>query len=413
MHWERATRGESGRRQGVRARRFLLFYAGNEKGYYQDTGHFTDEISGALRKMGHEAFICDLLRGSHSAKDLEAYEKAGIDAVLTFNGEALEREGLWRHWNQLGALVVNILMDAPFHLDLCPYMDSPDIEKYLLLCPDENHVEFVKHYFPQVKYAEFMPHGGTPVGRKPIPWKEKPMDLLFCGTYIQPERFLDVMRQNMRPDEFQIYVSMGERILKDSRLSVEQMVAEARGFGNGPLAPDRLNHEIPGMNLLEGWVRMAARERVVTALVDGGVDLYVLGEGWQNCPCGGKGQFHCLSRELIPFGKTLIWMENARINLNIMPWFKAGSHDRVFNAMLRESVALTDPSSYFRKHFKDGESILYYSLEDTGRLPEMVRSLLAHPDQGEAIASAGYEKAAAFTWESYVKELLTKVERCL
>lgn len=393
--------------------RFLLFYAGIEEGYYQDTRHFTDQISGALGKLGHETFIFDLLRGSHSAEDFETYEKGGVDVVLTFNGEALEREGMWSRWNRLGALVVNILMDAPFHIDLCPYMDSPDIERYLLLCPDENHVEFVKRYFPKVRHAEFMPHGGTQVGRRPIPWREKPMDLLFCGTYIRPEKFLDVMRQTMTPQEFEIYVGMGERILGDSSLSVEQVVAETRGFENGPLTPDRIDREIPGMNLLEGWVRMAARERVVTALVDGGVDFYVLGAGWQDCPCGEKEQFHSLSRELIPFGDTLTWMENARINLNVMPWFKAGSHDRVFNAMLRESVALTDPSSYLRQHFQDGTSVVYYSLEDLGSLPGTVRSLLAHPDQGEMIARTGYEKAAAFTWDSYVRELLAKVERCV
>lgn len=43
----------------------------------------------------------------------------------------------------------------------------------------------------------------------------------------------------------------------------------------------------------------------------------------------------------------------------------------------------------------------------------MVRSLLSHPDQGEAIARRGYEKAAAFTWENYVRELLAKIEKCL
>lgn len=390
--------------------KFLLFYAGNEKGYYQDTRHFTEEIDKELCRMGHETLICDLFRGSCSEETLETYRKWRADAVITFNGEALEKKGLWQYWNRLGALVVNILMDAPFHIDLCAYMDSPDIERYLLLCPDENHVEFVKRYFPRVKHVEFMPHGGTPVKRKPIPWKEKSIDLLFCGTYIKPEKFLKVMKQNMGPDEFSRYVSMGERMLQDGSLSVEQVVAETQGFGCAPLYPGKIDDEIPGMNLLEGWVRMAARERVVMALVKGGEELYVLGAGWQDCPCAGEEGFHLLSKELIPFVDTLEWMENARINLNIMPWFKAGSHDRVFNAMLRESVALTDSSSYFRQHFRDGETIVYYSLENIGRLPEMVRGLLAHPAKGEAIARAGYEKAAAFTWQNYVKELLAKVE---
>ena len=179
---------------------------------------------------------------------------------------------------------------------------------------------------------------------------------------------------------------------------------------NCPLTPGRIKGSITGMSLLDGWVRMVMRERVVTALVEGGVDLYVLGDGWQNCPCAGNQHFHSLSRERIPLADTLAWMEDSKICLNVMPWFKAGSHDRVFNAMLRGSIALTDPSSYFQRHFLDGESVVYYSLEDLRQLPEIVHSLLAHPERAENIARNGYEQAAAFTWEHYVEELLRKIE---
>ncbi len=396
----------------VRSRRFLLFYAGNEKGYYQDTKYFTEEISKELCRKGHQTFICDLARGSHDSDALEAYLAKGVDAVLTFNGEAIQNEETWQLWNQLGALVVNILMDPPFHIDLRPYMESPELKQYLLLCPDENHVEYVKRYFPQVKHVEFMPHGGTRAEGKPIPWREKPLDLLFSGTYTRPEAFLDAMKQTMNSEEFRIYVGMGERILQNTGLSVEQAAAETLFSGNFPLTPGRIDGAITGMSLLDGWVRMVMRERVITALVEGGIDIHVLGDGWQNCPCVGNPRLHSLSRERIPLADTLAWMEKARINLNVMPWFKAGSHDRVFNAMLRESVALTDSSSYFRKYFPDGDSIVYYSLENLESLPETVRLLLSHPEQAEIIARNGYRKAGAFTWEHYVDDLLIKIERC-
>lgn len=401
------------REQNYKTKRFLLFYAGNEKGYYQDTKHFTEEISKELCRRGHKTFIWDLVNRFHDTGMLAAYKAAGVDVVVTFNGEAIAKKELWECWNRLGALVVNILMDPPFHIDLCSYMENPCIEQYLVLCPDENHVEYVKRYFPQVKHVEFMAHGGTPVEGRPIPWKEKAIDLLFCGTYIRPEKFMKVMRQSMGREEFEIYVGMGERILQDSNLSVEQVVTETRFDGNYLLDHGKVYEELPGMNLLEGWVRMLMRERIVAALVEGGVDLYILGAGWQECPCGGNKRFHSLSEDLIPFPDTLTWMENAKINLNVMPWFKAGSHDRVFNAMLRESVALTDPSSYFRQYFRNGESIVYYSLKEPERLPEMVRSLLAHPDRAEEIARTGYKRAGAFTWENYVGKLLVKIERCL
>lgn len=410
---EAEPRRASDKNRGTRPRKFLLFYAGNEKGYYQDTKYFTQEISKELRRRGHQTFICDLARGSHDAAALETYLTKGLDAVLTFNGESIQKEGLWQLWNQLGALVVNILMDPPFHMDLRPYLENSDMEQYLLLCPDENHVEYVKRYFPQVKHVEFMPHGGTPLEGRPIPWKEKRLDLLFSGTYTRPEGFLNAMKQTMKPDEFRIYAAMGERILRDSHLSVEQIVTETLFSGSRPLTPGRIDQTITGMSLLDGWVRMVMRERVVTTLVESGIDLHVLGDGWQNCPCAENQRLHRLSAERIPLADTLAWMENARINLNIMPWFKAGSHDRVFNAMLRGSVALTDPSSYFQKYFRDQDSIVYYSLKNLEQLPEIVRGLLTHPDQAETIAGNGYEKAAAFTWENYAEDLLMKIENCL
>ena len=41
-------------------------------------------------------------------------------------------------------------------------------------------------------------------------------------------------------------------------------------------------------------------------------------------------------------------VQNARLSLNLMPWFKDGAHDRIFTAMLQQTVALTDDSRYLR-----------------------------------------------------------------
>lgn len=49
------------RKQNYKTKRFLLFYAGNEMGYYQDTKHFTEEISKELCRRGHKTFIWDLV----------------------------------------------------------------------------------------------------------------------------------------------------------------------------------------------------------------------------------------------------------------------------------------------------------------------------------------------------------------
>ena len=92
------------------------------------------------------------------------------------------------------------------------------------------------------------------------------------------------MRQTMKPGDFKLYRAMGERLLEDTGLSVDQVVSETLFPEGWPVTPDRIDGAVSGMSLLDGWVRMVTRERVVTALAEGGVDIHVLGDGWQNCP---------------------------------------------------------------------------------------------------------------------------------
>ena len=82
-------------------------------------------------------------------------------------------------------------------------------------------------------------------------------------------------------------------------------------------------------------------------------------------------------------------MRDARIALNVMPWFKDGAHDRVFTAMLQGTVALTDDSRYLREECRDGENICFYSLRALEQLPDQVVSLLEDPVRMAELAERG------------------------
>ncbi len=58
-------------------------------------------------------------------------------------------------------------------------------------------------------------------------------------------------------------------------------------------------------------------------------------------------------------------ISQAKISLNVMPWFKEGAHDRVFNSMLNGAVCFTDWSLYFEENMKVGGS-LYLRTGQTG-----------------------------------------------
>ena len=56
-------------------------------------------------------------------------------------------------------------------------------------------------------------------------------------------------------------------------------------------------------------------------------------------------------------------MNRAKITLNVMPWFKNGAHDRVFNAMLNGSVSLTDGSVYLDDEVLCDDNCIKYDLK--------------------------------------------------
>ena len=99
-------------------------------------------------------------------------------------------------------------------------------------------------------------------------------------------------------------------------------------------------------------------------------------------------------------------VRNARLSLNLMPWFKDGAHDRIFTAMLQRTVCVTDDSRYLRGEFADGEGLVYFSLKEREHLPGLVKTLLHDAAELEKIAQKGFRKASAgHTWRERAAEL--------
>ena len=100
--------------------------------------------------------------------------------------------------------------------------------------------------------------------------------------------------------------------------------------------------------------------------MDAGLKVHTYGEGYNYIECqhpeniiqhGSANSQQCLDK-----------ISQAKISLNVMPWFKDGAHDRVFNSCLNGAVSLTDSSRYLDEIFTDDENILFYDLN-------MLRSL--------------------------------------
>ncbi len=206
---------------------------------------------------------------------------------------------------------------------------------------------------------------------------------------------------------YQFYEQMYQNLTADSSLNIEQAALRTAEQIKWEIPHDFMEVVMYCAESVDWAIRMYQRERVVEVLAASGQELYLLGRGWENHPSAGLPNVHHID-DRIPYKDTLAYMGNARINLNVMPWFKAGTHDRIFNALLQKSVPLTDASSWITEHFTDGTDIALYDLKHLEMLPQITQRLLKDSELAEHIIQKGYEKVSrTFTWQNCAGWLLS------
>nr|WP_305139138.1 glycosyltransferase [uncultured Schaedlerella sp.] len=394
--------------------RIVLFYTEVESFNF-----FSNVLSQELQKRGHEIFILDLLNppaeNPHSYVRFSQFASAKVDAAVSFDGLGIKDDLLIGIWNAYHTVVVDIFMDPPlrFHTAM-----EKHPQNYLMFCCDWDHVEYVKKYFGQsVPCVGFMPHVGVmPDQNIPvIPYAQKKYDVLFSGTYYSPENRLSQVEEMIEKGTavYDFYQILFECLVEDSRLTIEQGAFRTIERMGLPVDQDMLKSLMRCAEPVDWAIRMYQRGRVVEVLAESGVELYLLGRGWENHCSAKYPNVHRID-DRIPYADTLAYMADARLNLNVFPWFKAGTHDRIFNALLQHSLPLTDSSRWVDENFTNGEDIALYDLEHLEKLPEIVGELLRDTERAERMIQKGYEKTAKnLTWSNCADWILTAIEQLL
>lgn len=394
--------------------RVVLFYADI------DSFNFAaDQLEEELRKRGHEVFILDLRNPPagtpHSYACFAQFLVRRVDMVVCFDGTGIREDLFIDIWDENQAIVIDILLDPPFRF-------HPSMVKhpgnYFLFCCDMEHVEYVKKYFgKEVPFVAFMPHVGVmpEEGVPVVPYADRKYDLLFTGTYYRWQDKFAQLEQlfDRNSDLYRMYRRMFDNLVRDSSLSVEKALLYTLEESGWSVSDETLKTMLRCTEHVDWAIRTYQRERVITVLAEAGFDLYLLGKGWEDYPAAQYPNVHLLDG-WVTYGQTLSYTADAKISLNVMPWFKAGTHDRIFNALLQHSVPLTDSSTWIDENFTDGVDIALYNLKKLDKLPDIAHHLLTDETGAEAIIQKGYEKVVQnLTWSNCVDWILELAEKCL
>lgn len=390
--------------EAVSSMRFLIFEM--KTVCYNSYLYFGDSLGEALTKLGHqvEYFKVD----EDALDDLERYIGKSYDALIDFNSDlpqALMDDDSY-FLDHVDAPFFDVILDHPlYHHDTLKHK----LNNFHVVCLDSLHKAYIEKYYPHIKSVTVTPMTGElAFGHDSIDWDNwelRPYDILFSGTYTDPVRIETAINKMPEIISENVYTLI-DMMKADSTMTIEAAVdilAENEFY-------EYINSDKPlhtqTFYLADTYIRCLNRKKLVQALDRAGYEFHLFGALWEELNLK-----HAELHREIPFNLTFTVFAKSKISVNIMPNFKAGSHDRVFSGQLNGAVSLTDSTTLLQCEYKDNQSILFYSLDDIDAVTEKINSALSDPSNLKKIAQAGYDIASInHTWDNIAHKILFTIK---
>ena len=386
-------------------------------GGVETLAYFSIQMGNEWKRMGYKVFYFDLEDEMNSAKKLRKFVKPGETVLVTFNFEGLEkeagvyREGIGYVWDEYAVPCYNIAVDHPYYYHE-RLSDLP--KKYYHISIDRLHEEYFKHFYPEFTHRGFLPLAGSslqPVAHlsegivQPV---EKKYNVIMTGNFT-PTSFCEPYIHWINDEYAAFYQGIINDIIAHPWRTVEETALEHCEREMGENTYKDLRMALHRMIFIDIYVRNYWRGEAVKVLTDAGIQVDVFGKGWDELPCAHPENM--IMHPQTTSEECLKAIAASKISLNVMPWFKDGAHDRVFNSILNGTVSVTDTSKYLCEELKEGQGVCYYDLAQMEKLPELVRNLLADDARREEIVKAGIPVVEEkHTWIRRAHQLMEWIE---
>lgn len=363
---------------------------------YSAMKNYIDEIETGFRLAGYNTYVVDVTEKSYMFQIEELLNSVKIDITFTCNS-ILKKP--------LSDITVTYLTDHPaVHGHRLENMDA---SACVFVC-DKCHERYIRRYYPNIKYVKYIPLSGEIYG-KYIPYRERSRNIVFTGSYMDPERSYNNIF-NCRESLHELVRYMAEDIIEHTGHDLEICLQNCLSHFGTKFSEWKFQDLMQEVTWVDAYARNCYRDRMIRSLLEAGHKVHVFGNGWETFEGKGKENLIIEKGDFYIARKAVA---DAKISLNIMPWFKEGFQERIAAAMLNGTVAVTDESRYIQENFADGKEMVLYSLKHLEELPVKINWLLEHPDEAEQIACTGRERAKReITWQHRTFEMVRYIQEC-
>lgn len=387
---------------------------------YDSTFYLADLYGRTLAAMGHEVeYFCT---DEEPLTALERYEGKRFDAMLDFNSllPNLDTDEGELFLDKIDAPFYNYILDHPLYHNK---QLKAELHRYHVICLDHDHADYVRRYYKHIRSVTALPLCGLPflqsdgeyqvsrlfmdgsleqldMSADSIAQIPKTVDLIFTGTYSGANEMYEKMMSfgSTFSDEMK---KMADLMISQPWITQEEAMLKLAEDEEPDIGRLNVADRLYAFFLVDMYVKYYFREKVLEAVLSTGRRLTVYGGKWDTWETRYRNRLDI--HAMVPFKDSPRILAGARISVNVMPWFKAGIHDRVFTAMRSGTVSFTDGSRMLADTFTDGKELLTYDLGHMSEIPEKLERYLSDSDMLEQVRSQGIKA---------VRGVHTELERC-
>lgn len=245
--------------------------------------------------------------------------------------------------------------------------------------------------------------------------QKRPYDVVFLGTSYDPESLRDHWRKNMEPD----LVKAVEAACEITLSKMEVPYWRALKMAAKELQFDLSKVHFPGLTTyVDIYTRGIDRIRLIQGIKTAKVHIFGGTSQRDNTRVRGWAQIlgplpNVIYHPAIPYKDSLEILKQSKICLNSNPFFKNGTHERIFAALACGALPLTMDNLWVRENFEDEKDLLTYQPGKWNEVEGRINEYLGDPQKLKEVVESGREKVMKFhTWDNRVDELSEALKNC-
>ena len=308
---------------------------------YESKRYFCQKFAESLKRKGVAAHIFDMQNGNLN----QLAELTAPDIFCSFNRMQPLQDGRYP-FEILKKPFIAFLVDPA-----CYYSDYIFSKNIFISCVDKMDCSYLQN--KGFQNVLFWPHAVE----KELSYTltdPRPYDVVLIGSCYDPEGLRQAWKARYSKEWITLIEEAVERTFYERNTPFWQAVDEAIKRQNHEISK---NDRIRILTAVDNYMRGVDRFELITSIKDAEVHVFG-GTCWrEEHPIAGWAQTlakfpNITVHPAVPFKEALSIMKQSKICLNSMPFFKEGTHERIFASLALGSLPVTTDNLWVQKILK-------------------------------------------------------------